>query len=567
METKQNVTYNDQTPEYVIKLKKRNYWWLLLFLLLLLPLLLLLRFTKDVTFKTVEASNQQALAHATVKFTYTYHSVLDKPQVIPATDSTNAEGVVVFKGVKYTLFQKLFFPLEKTLVQVSSGCFLGDSITPKFFDLKHNEITLLELKPSAFDLNFQVVDDDDNQPIPNAKVKADSNGQSWDETADANGMVLLKQVPYCADIKVIGSAYGYADGKREGIIKNMTGDIKNRTIRLKPIKDMVKFWVKDLYSKQPIPDALAVLIVENDSMKVRTNTNGIGKGVFENIRITKQMKIKASHVFYHDTITQTYKVDAYNKQSEEQRTIYLRPEMQNLTFKDVDGATNQPLDGVTNLITINGVAKGTQMSNGSGTFIVSGLKPNDKLSITASKPGYTTNSSTIVNKTASELNTEQSRIIPLGATPPPPPPPPGPRKNCRVYFSGTLVSDEPVEGHISVIYVVDKYSEYVGDGEYPDNKVAFPKAVATTFDGIAIDKGTRLIIYSKKNFEGEVLLDITGPALINNIKWQSNVYIKNFQTKTFKGDLEENFPPSCRQWSKNNMNEWDHGSLKIICSQ
>ena len=111
----------------------------------------------------------------------------------------------------------------------------------------------------------------------------------------------------------------------------------------------------------------------------------------------------------------------------------------------------------------------------------------------------------------------------------------------------------------------DQYGEYVGEGEYPSNPAAFPKAVAATFDGIAVDKGTRLILYSKENFQGKVILDIKGPAVINNTKWKNERRIKNFKTKTFSGGLQANFPSSCRQWSKTNMHDWSNGSVKIIC--
>ena len=140
-----------------------------------------------------------------------------------------------------------------------------------------------------------------------------------------------------------------------------------------------------------------------------------------------------------------------------------------------------------------------------------------------------------------------------------------PREGCRAHFSGGLISDEFVKGHISQIYMVDDYSEYVGAGEYKKNKTAFPKAVETTFDGIAIDRNTRVIIYSKQNFRGKVLLNCSGPAIINNIIWKNDERIRDFVTKKFKEPLESNFPPSVRQWSKTNMEDWSNGSVKVIC--
>lgn len=140
-----------------------------------------------------------------------------------------------------------------------------------------------------------------------------------------------------------------------------------------------------------------------------------------------------------------------------------------------------------------------------------------------------------------------------------------PKEGCRAFFSGLLISDEFLENHISLIYQVDPYSEYVGCGQYPKNTKAFPKSVKTTFDGIAIDRNTRVIIYSKKNFRGKILLDKTGPAIINNGAWRNDERINNFTTKKFKEPLETNFPPECRIWSDTNMNKWSKGSVKISC--
>lgn len=141
-----------------------------------------------------------------------------------------------------------------------------------------------------------------------------------------------------------------------------------------------------------------------------------------------------------------------------------------------------------------------------------------------------------------------------------------PKEGCRAYFSGGIVSGHYEDHGISEVYVIDEFSEYVGAGSYSDNEKAFPKAVAQTFDGIAIDSGTRVIIYSQKNFKGEILLDKTGPAIINNIIWKEDDRYKNCNTETFKEPLQSNFPVSCREWSKEDMHKWSYGSLKVLCN-
>jgi hypothetical protein len=223
------------------------------------------------------------------------------------------------------------------------------------------------------------------------------------------------------------------------------------------------------------------------------------------------------------------------------------------------------LAGVSNEIYVNSTKLDNQMSNSYGTFTIPGLLPADIVTVYSSKSGYEDNKTKVVNKKTTDLATQTSRDIPLAEEPPPPTRITPPVDNCRAHFSGTLLSDVVVSGHISKIYIEDEKGEYVGEGEYPSNKSAFPKAVASTFDGIAIDDGTRVVIYSEANFKGTVVLDLTGPAVINNVKWKEEARIKNFTTKTFAGDLESNFPKSCRIWSSTNMNNWDTGSLKVIC--
>lgn len=149
---------------------------------------------------------------------------------------------------------------------------------------------------------------------------------------------------------------------------------------------------------------------------------------------------------------------------------------------------------------------------------------------------------------------------------------PKPTENCGVHFSGIMLSDEeeydaandPVA---SIIFGNDPYGEYVGQGYYPDNTKTFPKAVEYTFDAIAVDKGTHLIIYSKPNFKGKVLLDVVGPVLIFNGLWIDDFRYNHIATKTFSPTLQAMFPVSRRQWTKKNMHNWSYGSCKIICEQ
>ncbi len=186
-----------------------------------------------------------------------------------------------------------------------------------------------------------------------------------------------------------------------------------------------------------------------------------------------------------------------------------------------------------------------------------------------------------INQRIDEIRMQQERCHPCGnetivdttQTAPSKPPqaqidsvtPSMPRENCGVHFSGLVMGGAYSSEGISKIYKIDKASEYVGSGHYTDNTKAFPKAVQQTFDGIAIDKGTRLIIYSKKNFNGKVLIDVSGPMIINNVLWKSDPRYNQENKKNFEQALQDKFPQSTRKWSSSNMHDWSYGSCKIIC--
>jgi len=143
-------------------------------------------------------------------------------------------------------------------------------------------------------------------------------------------------------------------------------------------------------------------------------------------------------------------------------------------------------------------------------------------------------------------------------------PPIEPEGDCRAHFSGALMNDHFITGWTSEAYVIDAYSEYVGAGRYPSNNAAFPKAVSTTFDGIAIDKGTKVTIYSGNDFTGSVLYEKVGPAIINNSIYEGASQAASIM-EVWKEPLQSNFPLSVRSWSQSNMHTWSTGSLIVEC--
>ena len=138
-----------------------------------------------------------------------------------------------------------------------------------------------------------------------------------------------------------------------------------------------------------------------------------------------------------------------------------------------------------------------------------------------------------------------------------------PKKGCQAHFSGIFWADRYEWAQFNHIYIADNYSEYVGAGYYESNYEAFPNSIDATFDSLAIDANTTVIIYARPNFKGRVLFEKTGPALLYNNIWQ--FYEPETLQLEFYPELQKQYPPEVREWSLSDMHLWDQGSTIIKC--
>jgi hypothetical protein len=134
-----------------------------------------------------------------------------------------------------------------------------------------------------------------------------------------------------------------------------------------------------------------------------------------------------------------------------------------------------------------------------------------------------------------------------------------------VHFTGALLSDEfsSAIGTTKIFDRKDPYSNFLRPGKYDVLSHYLQKSGYHTLDGIAIPANTRLIVYKNQHCSGEVLLDITGPAIVNNVIWSEIEAYKEVNTKEFNEQLQPYFPQATRSWSPGNMHEWTKGSMEI----
>ena len=134
-----------------------------------------------------------------------------------------------------------------------------------------------------------------------------------------------------------------------------------------------------------------------------------------------------------------------------------------------------------------------------------------------------------------------------------------------VHFTGALMSDvsSSTKWTSEAFNRQDPYSDFLKPGRYSDLTQELEKSGAHTLDGIAIPEKTRLIIYENSDFTGAVLLDITGPAIVNNVFRHWNKRFRNISSKQFHERLQSRLPQSVRSWSSTNMHTWLNGSVEI----
>jgi len=401
--TKVTIQQNQNNDEvYTLKLKKRRFpWWILLFLL---PLLLLIKCKKDVTFKVQNQTSKEVVANAKTTFSYN-RRVLFSNELINFSDTTNSEGIVTFKDTEYSLYTLIFYRNDTCNFAVLSDCYSANSTVYKYHKLKHKKVEIVELDYIKKDFTFTVIQQPENLIMPdvevNIKIENENNTIEAIDTTDINGNVVFKNLPLCSKIEITAKKYGYYDSTYNFLSDSIYSNITQ--IYLRPITKSISFWVKNLNTKQPIPNAQAELIIDEiySGYKITTNTSGIfsvaENGLFENVHIIKSMKIFATKTDFYDTIyPQTAKkVEEFITADAETRTVYLRPKAKCIDIKIVDADSKNSIDGAECIITINGKETKTEYSNILGVVQICGLTNDDIISITASKMGYDLNNYTV----------------------------------------------------------------------------------------------------------------------------------------------------------------------------
>ncbi len=406
---------------YIIKLV--NYWKYLWLLLLVFPFLLLIECNKNIVIKTIETDSDTTLSGVGVNFQYTRYSLYESGQFfnkekIDLSGISDTTGLVRFEDIKYTLYSLVFKTFKKAIIDGENICYGIDTLLKTFHYLRNEKVVDFYLKPKLFPLDFKVINSDDSLAIAGAKVYLIYKGMGANMidslTTDASGYVYFENTAKCRNIiKIIAKAYGYYPDSIPGNlpVELLKGGEKRRTLILTPIKESIVFFVKDCKTMQPLPDAEAVILIDgknSNQQKYITNVNGVGKGIYRDIHITKVVKIEVSKPYYKTKVyDRGLTVEEFIKLPDSLKTICLDPEELSLEFENYDKETNKPLAGVKNTIYIvdgKDTTLVSSTSNNNGIFQVPKLLRTSLITIHSSlNPGYLPNNKSIVNELVSGL--------------------------------------------------------------------------------------------------------------------------------------------------------------------
>lgn len=136
----------------------------------------------------------------------------------------------------------------------------------------------------------------------------------------------------------------------------------------------------------------------------------------------------------------------------------------------------------------------------------------------------------------------------------------------QIQFSGLLISDRREDNLTSKVCSNDPYSDFIHPGKYELLSNYLVYSNYQTLDGIAIPENMRLVIYSEPNFKGIKVLDVAGPAIINNVSKKAQANSSEVHTREFAEPLQNKFPQSVRTWSVSDMKSWVNGSMEITAN-
>lgn len=403
---KKGFKFDSDQLEYTFQLKKRNWKWL--WLLAILPLFLLfIRCERSIEISTIDKDSEIEIPDVSVEISYTAHYLYKDGKFFASEEVkrdtiTNSEGMGKFEKLGCSVFSYIFYCFQKVEYIAKHDCYMLDPSpdTSLFHFTRHKTLNLV---PKTVTVSLETLDKETDEPVADAVVVYSyikSRKEYVDSVrSDGAGRVEIPDVPQCGDLNIKrASCYGYEDlNNVKRSVASILAANDSAKLLLTPVKTSFSYYVKNKYTKQPIPEAsVDVILTSRNGQTVRgkstTNVDGKGRGAYSDAFILAKVGLKASKTGYKDGILDgDYTVDQFSKLPDSLRVVYLEPEPSLREFRNVDSISKKPIAGVRNHIerkSIDGnIYQYDEISNRNGIFTFTCID-GDKIKIDSSHPSY-----------------------------------------------------------------------------------------------------------------------------------------------------------------------------------
>lgn len=362
---------------------------------------------EDLHIQIVDAETLDPLPDASIK----YRFIENNDEVIDSTRA-DARGIVTLKQMRYC-------GMIDTIVAECYG-YADTSITNNTCALLivPTDSTAIPLRPIKERFTFFVKDRETRQPIPDAEcIVTLTRPSGTSETPrtvhtsiDGMGIAAYDNAFVLSAISIEAHKRHYYDGHLEGgpwVVENfIKQDDDTRTIWLEPEPYQEQFINVDSINGVPIPGVLNKITITDPAGNIETceetsNSNGV-------FPVTAK---EGSHIVIESTNMPNYrnKITVIKHFNEGER-IKMEPVMTNFRLKTVKDNAKKPILPNCNLTISGSISGALQPTNsGNGEFSIT-ARINENISITASKRGYSTNSYTVNNTPAANLQNNVTEI-------------------------------------------------------------------------------------------------------------------------------------------------------------
>lgn len=386
--------FDSNKSEYIFQVKKHSYLWLWLLLVTLFIGLCCVRCERDITVHVVDHISEYPITPSSVTIEYTEHSLLKGGNLFfdeqhTQTLAVDEYGDVTFEDMPCSVFSYIFYALCDAYLTVENDCnFLKDSPATCSFHYTWN--TTLRLQPKIEDVQISVTDKETDEPLAGAVIHYNYllSGQTATDSVktDAAGRTTIVGAPRCGRVLLDRvSCYGYEDTTHiELSVLDAIERPSSAVVPLTPIKQSFTYFVKNKYTKQPVPDATVEVVLTSSNGTITrgqsiTNVDGKGRGAYNDAFILADLALKASKTHYKPgQFGKKCTVKEFAALPDSSRVIYLEPEPYMEEFQNVDSITRNPIVGVQNTIKVSGqdgkTNESVETSNRNGIFYVMAME-------------------------------------------------------------------------------------------------------------------------------------------------------------------------------------------------